>query len=179
MPRILVFGIVTLSLGLTTGCFEEPDPASIQSGEIAPAMAGFDAKHEPVALSDFRGQVVLLDFWATWCQPCRQSLPKYQKLSEKYQGRPFTVLGISGDSSPQDLADYLKDHPEYDWPNIFDGEKRTFFNAWKVQYLPTVHLIDAKGVIRHKHLQMKSDDEVARLVDELVREAESEQSSSS
>lgn len=175
MIRCLLIGLLAVSVGLTAGCLEAPNPQSLSVGEIAPATAGFDADNEPVALSEYRGKVVLLDFWATWCGPCLESLPKYQKLSEKMAGRPFTVLGVSGDYRVEDLERYLEAHPEYDWPNIFDGDARVNFDAWKIERLPTVHLIDAKGIIRKRNAQFDSEAELNRLVEELVREAEAAQ----
>src|SRR5688572_28929850 len=66
-------------------------------GKPAPDFTGVDLEGKPVSLADYRGRVVMLDFWATWCGPCVQAIPHIQKVANKFADKPVTVLGINRD----------------------------------------------------------------------------------
>ena len=111
----------------------------------APHFALSDLSGKKVALSDFLGHPVLVDFWATWCEPCRQSLPSYGKLFAARRASGFAVLGVSEDDPKTDVAAFaLKNAVAY--PLLRDP-KRAAFNSFRVRGLPTAFLIDADGRI--------------------------------
>ena len=76
----------------------------------APPLSLPDPAGRRIALADFKGQVVLLDFWATWCEPCLYELPDLKKLQETFKPRGFTILGVSMDEEPRDVAPFLREN---------------------------------------------------------------------
>jgi len=118
-------------------------------GSPVPEIDGEDLDGKPLKLSDFRGKVVLLDFWGTWCGFCIADVPKYQKLLQRLAGKPFVILGIDKDSD-RDAARKLVAEKGMSWQSWWDGEAAPITSQWNVQSWPTLYLIDAAGVIRYK-----------------------------
>jgi len=117
-------------------------------GEAAPdfTLTTLDGK-ETYTLSQLRGQVVYLDFWASWCGPCRASFPEVKALHETYKGRPFRVLAVSLDRKAADGVKFLEAQ-KAPFVSVFDegGKVATRFG---VQGIPTAFLIDAEGKVAH------------------------------
>ena len=117
----------------------------IPTGEPAPEFALKDLAGNEVRLADQRGQVVLVDFWATTCPPCRKELPHIQRIHEKYQNKGLMVLAISTDSQRDEVRPYVEKNG-YTFPVLFaDGKVRI---SYRISGIPVVYLIDRKGVIR-------------------------------
>lgn len=157
-----------------TGCSTAPEgtkPAATTSeakiGAYAPELEGQATNGESIKLSNYRGKVVLVDFWATWCGPCVALIPHEKELVERMKGRPFVFIGVSADRDPQDLEEFLAKN-NLPWPNILDNG--TLGKAWHVEFLPTIFLIDAEGVIRHKFIG--GSKELDSAVEKLVSQAE-------
>src|SRR4051794_41035020 len=74
----------------------------------APDTAGKDSEQRELRLSDYKGKVVLVDFWATWCPPCRELIPNEKELFSAYKDKPFVLLGVSGDDSDERLREFEK-----------------------------------------------------------------------
>ena len=98
-------------------------------------------------LEDYRGQVVLLNFWATWCGPCLEEMPSIQRLKKKLAGRPFVVLAVNVNEPESRIRKFLSRLP-LDFPVLVDAEGRTTA-AWKVRILPASFLIGRDGRIRY------------------------------
>ncbi len=100
-----------------------------------------------VDLAQLRGKVVLVDFWATWCPPCRSISPDIRSLYEKYHAQGFEVVGVSADSDKQALIDYVKTENE-PWPQYFDdaGDNK-LLESMGVSSFPTLWLVDKNGVV--------------------------------
>lgn len=134
------------------------DAASAQGLENSPAPA-FDLPDlrggRPIRLSDYRGKVVYLDFWASWCGPCRLSMPAMEALQAAYAGRPFAVLSIDLDRSRDDGRAFLA-RTGADYPAAWDRRSRTL-SAYGAAGLPMGVLIDANGVIRVRHMGFQPD----------------------
>ncbi|WP_160070317.1 TlpA disulfide reductase family protein [Sphingobacterium bovisgrunnientis] len=119
-------------------------------GKIAPDFTQNDVNDKPVKLSDFRGQYVLLDFWASWCGPCRADNPKLVKAYQRYKDKGFTILGVSLDS-PNGKNAWLKAiaDDKLEWTNVSDlkGWKNEASTLYRVKAVPQNYLIDPNGRI--------------------------------
>ena len=126
-------------------------------GETAPDFTMNNQFGKPVSLKDFRGKVVMIDFWATWCGPCIASLPQVIELKKKYFGEKFEILGISLDKDLEQWKSFINDK-QMDWIHIADGQY--WNNAIAVQYqiesIPNVWIIDKEGKIIAKELRGSS-----------------------
>jgi peroxiredoxin len=98
-------------------------------------------------LADWQGQVVLLNFWASWCQPCVEEMPGIQRLAERMQGRPFAVIGVNVAETPR-RAEHAATELGLAFPVLLDAEGAAF-RAWGGKGLPTSVLIDRSGALRY------------------------------
>jgi peroxiredoxin len=158
----------------TAGC-GDTNTVGVDVGRKAPDISGESTSGVPVRLSGYKGKVVLLDFWATWCQPCRAMIPHEMELNRQFDTRPFAILGISRDNKREDLKNFV-DREKIPWPNIFDGGG-TICKEWEISAFPTFVLIDHKGIIigRWEGGGAHASAEIERAVDEAVREADKQQ----
>ena len=129
-------------------------PTNIQVGDWvgkpAPDFQVKDLNGEDLSLEKYKGQIVLLDFWATWCPPCIAEIPKLKKVYEKYKDQNFQIIGISLDRSMPPLAAYVTDEG-LKWDHYWD-ERRNVRNQYGVSAIPTAFLIDRDGIIRKASL---------------------------
>ena len=124
-----------------------------------------DLNGETLSLENYRGQVVLLDFWATWCPPCIAEIPNVKRTYEKYKDQKFQIIGISLDRSKEPLAAYIEEKG-LGWLQYWDNTRKVS-NLYKVQAIPSTFLIDGEGVIRKTSLRGHS---LEHAVAELVKE---------
>lgn len=101
----------------------------------------------PYRLSSDRGSVVLLDVWATWCEPCRDALPMYVDLVKEFGPRGFKVYAINVDADSRQIAGFLAD-TRVNLPILLDPEARFAESELRVKMMPTSFLIDRRGVVR-------------------------------
>src|SRR5882672_8501210 len=175
MWRFKFFSLLpVVALLVIAGCSatETPAPVGLNVGNRAPELEGPDLSGKTIKLSNYRGKVVIVDFWATWCGPCRQMTPESKKLVQKMTARPFQFIGVSADKSTTPLKQYV-DENEITWPNIFDGQPGSLALAWQIDYFPNIFVIDHKGVIRYRDLRGRDLD---RVVEKLVAAAEKAES---
>lgn len=105
---------------------------------------------QPWSVEAQRGRVVLLDVWATWCEPCRDALPLYQDLQKEFGARGLEVVTVNIDADAHAIDPFLAD-ARLALPVLRDPEAHVSESALKVKLMPTAFLIDRKGVIRHVH----------------------------
>jgi cytochrome c biogenesis protein CcmG/thiol:disulfide interchange protein DsbE len=121
--------------------------------------AGAAQAAPPLDIKDFRGRVVYLDFWASWCAPCRQSFPWMQAMEKAYQSRGLTVLAVNLDRDRGDAERFLAQfHPSFD---VRFDPQGTVAEHFKVQGMPTGLVVDRHGVVRFTHIGFKPVDEAA------------------
>jgi thiol-disulfide isomerase/thioredoxin len=119
---------------------------------MAPPFVVTTLDGQRVSMDDLKGKVVLLDFWATWCGPCREALPHLQSIAKKFEGQPLVVLSVSLDSDEQKWKDFIEKNG-MTWMHYRDGD----FNGpvsrmFAVQAIPHTFTIDADGVLQDEHI---------------------------
>ena len=114
-------------------------------GLPAPAFSLPSAKGEPVALDKLRGKIVYVDFWASWCGPCRRSFPWMNEMQQKYGSKGFVVVGVNVDKKRTDADRFLAQNPA-NFTIAFD-EAGTTPSAYAVKGMPSSYLIDGTGKI--------------------------------
>jgi len=139
-----------------------PQPAV---GEKAPQIEGKDIDGKPLKLSDYRGKVVVLVFWGSWCGPCMAMVPQERSLVKWLKDKPFALLGVNTEGS-RDHARAAMVKERMTWPCWFDGYNGPIRQEWNIRGWPTVYVIDANGIIRYRDPQ-HLDDAVYALLDEL------------
>ena len=113
----------------------------------APELKAHDLTGASRTLADYRGKVVLLNFWATWCPPCQREMPSLERLRTKMAGRPLEIVAISSAETPDEVNAYLS-KMKLGFPVLLDTDSSNT-RRWKVFALPTTFVLDAEGRVRH------------------------------
>jgi peroxiredoxin len=103
-----------------------------------------------VSLADMKGQVVMINFWATWCGPCRQEMPHLQALYERYNSLGFTLLGVNVEDNPNGAKKWLEENGPVTFPVLFDP-KSEVSQLYKVVAMPSTVLVGRDGTMRFIH----------------------------
>jgi len=119
---------------------------------MAPAFAITTTDGLRISMDDLAGKVVLIDFWATWCGPCREALPHMREIAKKFQGQPLVVLSVSLDSDEQKWKDFVAKNT-MNWPQYRDGGfTGPIAKKFAVEAIPHTFTIDADGVLQDEHI---------------------------
>ncbi len=135
-------------------------------GNAAPEITMQSLDGTEARLSALKGKVVVLDIWTTWCGPCKAMIPHEREMVERLKDKPFVLVSISGDEKKETLIDFLSKE-KMPWTHWWNGREGGIMDDWDVRYFPTIYVIDARGVIRHKDL---SGDELEKAVNALLAE---------
>lgn len=121
-------------------------------------------------LEQLRGQVVYVDFWASWCVPCRLSFPALDQLHKKYRAQGFEVVAVNQDTATADITRFLARHP-VGFTLVADSDN-SVARAYQVKAMPSGYLIDRKGKVRFVHRGFRSDSasEIDRQISQLLKE---------
>ena len=125
------------------------DRASVKLGEPAPNFQLRDLNGHLVTLSDLRGKVVLLNFWATWCGPCRVEMPAMEQLYRMFQRKDFEILAVSTDAQGVAITRPFQQENRLTFPILHDPDYRVGL-TYGARSLPMTFLIDRQGIIRHQ-----------------------------
>jgi len=119
---------------------------------MAPPFSITTVDGQRMSMDDLQGKVVLLDFWATWCVPCREALPHIRQVAKKFQGEPLLILSVSLDSEEQKWKDFIVKN-EMTWPQYRDGSfSGPIAKMFAVNAIPHTFTIDADGVLQDEHI---------------------------
>jgi cytochrome c biogenesis protein CcmG/thiol:disulfide interchange protein DsbE len=181
--------LLTAALALTAGCGAEDaesegakSPDDVKSSDdakstddVAHPLLGhrgpdFSRKtvtgHDTVSLHSLKGKVAIVDFWATWCVPCKKSFPKLEALNAKYQENGLEIVGISEDDDKDGISSFASDLGAQ-FPLIWD-ENKSIATKWQPKSMPTTFVVDRKGTVRFVHLGYHDGEET-----EIEREVKS------
>ncbi len=129
----------------------EEVPVGTNIGDLAPGFTLKDLQGESISLSDFRGKVIILDFWASWCLPCRSSMPHLDELGKRYQSAGLVVVAVSLDPDMANISTFLEENEFSDLVVLW--ESPTAAQAVKTLYgvsgIPHTFVIDRQGIIRY------------------------------
>ena len=133
-------------------------PAAATDGSPpAPAFTLTSRAGKPVSLADLKGQVVMINFWASWCGPCRQEFPALDEMYKKYKPMGFEMVGINVESEKSDAEKFLGATP-VSFPILFDPDNKVS-GTYGVSAMPTTFLVDRQGRLRWQHRAYKAGDE--------------------
>ena len=149
LKPLLFFGVVGCLAALAI--YQElQGPGPTLQGSQAPDFELKNSEGETVRLSDYRGNLVFLNFWATWCPPCIEELPAMMEMNRTFEGRRFEMLGISVDTRWDDVNGYLDEHG-FELSTVLDPGQNTK-QAYKVTGFPETFLIDGDGTVLKKYI---------------------------
>ena len=131
----------------------KPQPVLLANGVAAPEISAVDSTGATVKLSDFKGKVVVVDFWASWCPPCKASMPHNQEVTKKLQAAkvPMVLLAVDNSEDQPAFAKWVKEHPEFDSLKFVYTDPKSHSvsgDDYHVSGIPTQYVIDANGIIR-------------------------------
>ena len=137
-------------------------------GKPIPELVAEDLDGKKVKLSDLKGKVVVLDFWATWCGYCIKMIPHERELVKKMKDKPFVLVSISADDSKDKVKKFIDKTP-MPWTHWYVGDQADVLTTWEIEGFPTILVVDHKGVIRYKDVR---DEKMDEAVTALLKEAE-------
>ena len=158
-------GVATLTAALS---FASPGTATVSSKTTAPAWELKDVDGKTVKLEDFKGKVVILDFWATWCGPCRMEIPGFIQLQKQYDKQGLAVIGVSLDEAePQAVKAFMKKlGMNY---SVVMGESQIAREYGGIEAIPTTFVIDRQGMIVAKHIGYADKEQFEKEIKPLLK----------
>jgi len=160
---------ITFGIALCLGVFSLAAQAEALKG-VAPDFTLKSNQGKNLRLEEYRGQVVMLNFWASWCGPCRQEMPLMENIYNKYQDLGFTILAVNVDEDSADADRFLKSVP-VSFPVLYDNDSKVS-EMFSVDAMPTTVMIDRDGNKRFIHRGYKAgyENDYAKQVKQLIRE---------
>jgi peroxiredoxin len=148
LPAIFVLLAAGILFIVAAVSAETPSPFAVNKviGKKAPDVTLKDLDGNPRSLSSYKGKVVLLHFWATWCPPCRDEIPELNELNKKMSDRAFAIYAVSTDDAAVDVKDFMKKNP-VKFSVVMDFHGAATKKFYKVFMMPTSFLIDRNGTI--------------------------------
>jgi peroxiredoxin len=163
-----ILSALLLTAGLITG---SAPVVALEEGQPAPDFTLPDIQDgkPAITLSELRGKTVYVDFWASWCAPCREELPVLQRLHEEYASRGVVVVGVGIDRNERDFRAF-KDRMGLTFPVVHDGAHQVA-GRYEPPRMPSTFLIDRNGVVRHVHEGYRASNarELEQQIQQLLR----------
>lgn len=161
--------LIPFALVLIT-CAKAEKKSSLSSDyPDAPEFTLSDLKGNEISLSDYQGDVIFLNFWATWCSPCRIEIPDFIEMYDKYKNKGMEILGISLDRvRPGKVLEFVE-YIKINYPVVM-GTKEIVDAYQTGPYIPVTIIIDKKGRIRHKHIGILNKETIEKYFLDLISE---------
>jgi thiol-disulfide isomerase/thioredoxin len=167
-----IIAVVLVAVGVNALLFARAPRGhgAIRTGAEAPVFSGRLTGGESAKLSDYRGKVVLIDFWATWCEPCLEEMPVLESLQRKFGGQAFSVLGVNaegrGTVDAAGIGAFLRSRG-VSYPSFVDDG--TIVSQYGVDQIPFMLLVDRGGKVRHVYMGGTGESELAGDVESALR----------
>jgi thiol-disulfide isomerase/thioredoxin len=145
---VLCLGLIGLA-GMLTSCFLFSNPYDDAIGTSAFNFTLADLDGNDVSLNDFRGQPVFINFWASWCGPCRDEMPDMEEVYQKYKDAGLVILGVNIEEAEADVRQFVLEGG-YSWTFLLDSEAQVA-DLYDVNGIPSSFFIDKDGIIRDAH----------------------------
>jgi peroxiredoxin len=129
---------------------------ALDAGAKMPEIGLTDLSGKTVSAASLAGKVVIVDFWATWCAPCKEELPVLQKLYKKYSGQGLVVVGVSVDKDASNIQSFLK-KLAVSFPVVHDAGHEVS-GRYQPPRMPSSYIVDRKGIVRYVHGGFRADD---------------------
>jgi peroxiredoxin len=162
MRSSAVFAVVLLCVTLLVGGGRA---IALDTGTRLPEIGLQDLAGRRIDIASLRGKVVLVDFWASWCAPCKQEMPVLERLYQKYRDRGLTIVGVSVDQESANVGDFLK-QLKVSFPIVHD-KSHEVANRFHPPRMPSSYIVDRNGVVRFVHGGFRNGDE-AKIEKELT-----------
>jgi thiol-disulfide isomerase/thioredoxin len=148
-----------------------PGKPTPQEGSLAPPFVLSDLQGKMIGLGNLRGKVVLLNFWATWCGPCKREIPSLERLYQKRRDKGFVILAVNAERTSTSTVSSFADKYGMSFPVLLNPQADVANSYW-IRAIPTSFLLDKKGVIRWKIVGGREWDnsDVLERVDQLLGE---------
>jgi len=161
--------LIFLITGIFTNAFARAAEQGLTPKEQAPDFTLRSNHNANLRLADMRGEVVMINFWATWCGPCRQEMPLLEKLYTKYQPAGFKILAINIEKDSEKADKFIEDIG-ISYPVLYDSES-TVSKLYDVEAMPSTMFIDREGNFRYLHKGYKPGDEESykKVIQQLIR----------
>ncbi len=150
-PRTVIVLLAAAVLAIAAVAAQAAPPAELKpwADGPTPALSLKDLEGAAQSLQAHRGKVVVLNFWATWCEPCRDEMPSLNKLKQSFDGKPVVVLGVNVGEGEGRIKAFLDKVP-VEFPVLLDRDAAAS-RVWKVRMLPATFILDREGRIRYSH----------------------------
>lgn len=170
----LIYGVIYFTKGSKESSKKNPAAKTKEApkeGFLAPQFSLYDLSGNQVRLTDFRGKVILLNFWASWCSPCRREIPSLERLYQKRKDKGFEIVAVNSERASASQIASFSEKFGMSFP-ILLNPKRDVGNKYWVRAIPTSFLLDKNGVIRWKIVGGREWDDsyVLGRIDQLLKE---------